>query len=113
MAYLKKNFDKLRYGEVQKEKTTASDVDTDYDGSNGLRITGDDGEMSNGTLHYKVVNGKVVTTLKGESEYNGNHKVDDELATDMVKSGGSDHEDVSKAAQEDYDFESNRMRPKI
>ena len=114
MAYLKKNFDKLRYGEVQKEKTTASDVDTDYDGSMDYEFTGDDGEMSNGTLHYKVVNGKVVPdSLKGESEYNGNHKVDDELATDMVKPGGSDHEDALKAAQEDYDFESNRMRSKF
>ena len=114
MAYLKKNFDKLRYGEVQKEKTTASDVDTDYDGSMDYEFTGDDGEMAYGTLHYKVVNGQVVPdSLKGESEYNGNHKVDDELATDMVKPGGSDHEDALKAAQEDYDFESNRMRSKF
>ena len=114
LKYLAKNFNKLRYGEVQKEKTTASDVDTDYDGSMDYEFTGDDGEMSNGTLHYKVVNGKVVPdSLKGESEYNGNHKVDDELATDMVKPGGSDHEDALKAAQEDYDFESNRMRSKF
>ena len=76
--------------------------------------TGDDGEMSNGTLHYKVVNGKVdPNSLRGESEYNGDHKVDDELATDMVKPGGSDHEDALKAAQEDYDFESDRMRSKF
>ena len=114
MAYQKKNFDKLRYGEVQKEKTTASDVDTDYAGSMDYEFTGDDGEMAYGTLHYKVVNGQVVPdSLKGESEYNGNHKVDDELATDMVKPGGSDHEDALKAAQEDYDYESDRMRSKF
>ena len=77
-------------------------------------FTGDDGEMAYGTLHYKVVNGQVVPdSLKGESEYNGNHKVDDELATDMVKPGGSDHEDALKAAQEDYDYESDRMRSKF
>ena len=114
MKFLHANFDDLRKGGVQKEKTTASDLDTDHEGSMDYEFTGDDGEMARGTLHYKVVNGKVVPdSLKGESEYNGNHKVDDELATDMVKPGGSDHEDALKAAQEDYDYESDRMRSKF
>jgi hypothetical protein len=70
--------------------------------------------MAHGTLHYKVVNGKVdPNSLRGESEYNGNHKVDDEFATDMVKPGGADHEDALKAAEEDYDYESDRMRSKF
>jgi hypothetical protein len=109
MEYLHKNFDALRKGEVQKENPEANqDMSMDYE------FTGDDGEMAYGTLHYKVVNGQVVPdSLKGESEYNGNHKVDDELATDMVKPGGSDHEDALKAAQEDYDYESDRMRSKF
>ena len=109
MEYLHKNFDALRKGEVQKENPEANqEMSMDYE------FTGDDGEMAHGTLHYKVVNGKVdPNSLRGESEYNGNHKVDDEFATDMVKPGGSDHEDALKAAEEDYDFESNRMRSKF
>ena len=109
MAYLKKNFDKLRQGEVQKENP-----ETDQEMSMDYEFTGDDGEMAHGTLHYKVVNGKVdPNSLRGESEYNGNHKVDDEFATDMVKPGGADHEDALKAAEEDYDYESDRMRSKF
>jgi hypothetical protein len=109
LKYLAKNFDKLRYSEVQKENP-----ETDYDGSMDYEFTGDDGEMAYGTLHYKAVNGKVdPNSLRGESEYNGNHKVDDEFATDMVKPGGSDHEEALKAAQEDYDYESDRMRSKF
>jgi len=109
MAYLKQNFDKLRKGEVQKENP-----ETDQEMSMDYEFTGDDGEMAHGTLHYKVVNGKVdPNSLRGESEYNGNHKVDDEFATDMVKPGGSDHEDALKAAEEDYDYESDRMRSKF
>lgn len=109
MEYLHKNFDALRKGEVQKENPEANqEMSMDYE------FTGDDGEMAHGTLHYKVVNGKVdPNSLRGESEYNGNHKVDDEFATDMVKPGGSDHEDALKAAEEDYDFESDRMRSKF
>jgi len=109
MEYLHKNFDALRKGEVQKENPEANqDMSMDYE------FTGDDGEMAHGTLHYKVVNGQVdPNSLRGESEYNGNHKVDDEFATDMVKPGGSDHEDALKAAEEDYDFESDRMRSKF
>ena len=109
MAYLKQNFDKLRKGEVQKENP-----ETDQEMSMDYEFTGDDGEMAHGTLHYKVVNGKVdPNSLRGESEYNGNHKVDDEFATDMVKPGGSDHEDALQAAQDDYDYESDRMRSKF
>ena len=109
MEYLHKNFDALRKGEVQKENPEANqEMSMDYE------FTGDDGEMAHGTLHYKVINGKVdPNSLRGESEYNGNHKVDDEFATDMVKPGGSDHEDALKAAEEDYDFESDRMRSKF
>ena len=109
MEYLHKNFDALRKGEVQKENPEANqDMSMDYE------FTGDDGEMAHGTLHYKVVNGQVDrNSLRGESEYNGNHKVDDEFATDMVKPGGADHEDALKAAQDDYDYESDRMRSKF
>ena len=39
--------------------------------------------------------------------------MDDEFATDMVKPGGADHEDALKAAEEDYDYESDRMRSKF
>jgi len=39
--------------------------------------------------------------------------VDDEFATDMVKSGGSDHEDALQAAQDDYEYESQRMQSKF
>ena len=109
MEYLHKNFDALRKGEVQKENP-----ETDQEMSMDYEFTGDDGEMAYGTLHYKVVNGKVdPNSLRGESEYNGNHKVDDEFATDMVKPGGSDHEDALQAAQDDYDYESDRMRSKF
>jgi len=109
MEYLHKNFDALRKGEVQKENP-----ETDQEMSMDYEFTGDDGEMAHGTLHYKVVNGKVdPNSLRGESEYNGNHKVDDEFATDMVKPGGADHEDALKAAEEDYDYESDRMRSKF
>jgi uncharacterized protein YoaH (UPF0181 family) len=109
MEYLHKNFDSLRKGEVQKENP-----ETDQEMSMDYEFTGDDGEMAHGTLHYKVVNGKVdPNSLRGESEYNGNHKVDDEFATDMVKPGGADHEDALKAAEEDYDYESDRMRSKF
>ncbi len=111
MKYLHANFDELRKGgNTQKEH----DIDSDHEHSMDYEYTGDDGEMSNGTLYYKVANGKVdPNSLRGESEYNGDHKVDDELATDMVKPGGADHEDALKAAQEDHDFESDRMKSKF
>ena len=65
---------------------------------------GDDGEQAMGYLFYKVVNGKVdPKSLRGESEYDGNAKVDDEFATYMVKQGGPDHENAIEIAQEDYD----------
>ena len=88
--------------------------ETDQEMSMDYEFTGDDGEMAYGTLHYKVVNGKVdPNSLRGESEYEGNAKVDDEFATDMVKPGGAEHEEALKAAQEDYDYESDRMRSKF
>jgi hypothetical protein len=114
LKYLAKNFNKLRYGEVQKEKTTASDVDTDYDGSMDYELPGDDGEMAYGKIHYKAINGKVdPNSLRGEYTYDGNHKVDDDFANEMIKPGGPEHEEALKAAQEDYDYESDRMRSKF
>lgn len=77
-------------------------------------FTGDDGEMANGYLYYKVVNGEVdPNSLRGESEYNGNHKVDDEFATYMVKPGGPEHEEALEAARDDYKYEADRMRSKF
>jgi uncharacterized protein YoaH (UPF0181 family) len=115
MAYLKQNFDKLRKSDdVQKEKTTAHDLDTDYEGSMDYELSGDDGEMAHGTIHYKAIDGKVdPNSLKGEYTYDGNHKIDDDTADEMIKPGGAEHEEALKAAQEDYDFESDRMKSKF
>jgi len=115
MAYLKQNFDKLRKSDdVQKEKTTAHDLDTDYEGSMDYELSGDDGEMAHGTIHYKAIDGKVdPNSLKGEYTYDGNHKIDDDTADEMIKPGGAEHEEALKAAQEDYDFESDRMKSKM
>jgi hypothetical protein len=104
--------------DVENESAEMSDVnenpETDYEGSMEYEYTGDDGEMAMGTLHYKAINGVVdPKSLRGESEYEGNAKVDDEFATDMVKPGGSDHENALDAAQDDYDYETNRMRSKF
>ncbi len=113
MAYLKQNFDKLRNKGV-KEKTTAHDLDTDYEGSFDYELTGDDGEMAHGTIKYKAINGQVdPNSLEGEYTYDGNHKIDDDTADEMIKPGGSEHEEALKAAQEDYDSESNRMKSKF
>ena len=69
-----------------------------------FEFTGDDGETAYGTLYYKVVNGKVdPNSLRGESEYEGNAKVDDEFATMVVRPDGPDHEYAMDAAQDDYD----------
>ena len=88
--------------------------DTDYNGSMDYEFTGDDGEIAYGTLHYTAINGVVdPKSLRGESEYEGNAKVDDEFATDMVKPGGADHEDALAAAQEDYDYEYSRIMSKF
>ena len=97
-----------------KEKTTAHDLDTDYEGSFEYELPGDDGEMAYGKIHYKAINGKVdPNSLRGEYEYDGNHKVDDDFANEMIKPGGPEHEEALKAAQEDYDYESDRMRSKF
>ena len=109
MAYLKQNFDKLKNKEVQKENP-----ETDYDGSFEYELYGDDGETAYGTIHYKAVNGRVdPKSLQGEYEYEGNAKVDSDLATQMIQPGGAEHEEALKAAQEDYDYESDRMRSKF
>jgi hypothetical protein len=111
--FLSKNFDKLRNKDV-KEKTTAHDLDTDYEGSFEYELPGDDGEMAYGKIHYKAINGKVdPNSLRGEYTYDGNHKVDDDFANEMIKPGGPEHEEALKAAQEDYDYESDRMRSKF
>src|SRR6056300_1215873 len=66
-----------------------------------FEFTGDDGETAYGTLYYKVVNGKVdPNSLRGESEYEGNAKVDDEFATMIVRPDGPDHEYAMDAAQD-------------
>jgi len=110
-AYLRKNFDKLSgtaMDDVNENPEANQEMSMDYE------YTGDDGETAMGTLFYKVVNGKVdPNSLRGESEYEGNAKVDDEFATDMVKPGGSDHEDALQAAQDDYEYESQRMQSKF
>jgi len=109
MEYLKTNFDKLKNKEVQKENP-----ETDYEGSFEYELPGDDGEMAYGKIHYKAINGKVdPNSLRGEYTYDGNHKVDDDFANDMIKPGGPEHEEALKAAQEDYDYESDRMRSKF
>lgn len=122
--YLKKNFDQLAGRETDDHFDTAmtqtamDDVnenpETDYEGSMDFEFTGDDGETAMGTLHYKVINGKVdPNSLSGESEYEGNAKVDDEFATIMVQPGGGDHESAMIAAQDDYDYEAKRMQSKF
>ena len=92
----------------------ALNLDTDYEGSMDYELSGDDGEMANGTIHYKAIDGKVdPNSLKGEYTYDGNHKIDDDTADEMIKPGGAEHEEALKAAQEDYDFESDRMKSKF
>ena len=78
-------------------KEDEEEYETEYE------YIGDDGEQAMGYLFYKVVNGKVdPNSLRGESEYDGNAKVDDEFATYMVAPGGSDHENAIEIAQDDY-----------
>ena len=109
MAYLKQNFNKLKNKEVQKENP-----ETDYEGSFEYELPGDDGEMAYGKIHYKAINGVVdPKSLRGEYEYDGNHKVDDDFANELIRPGGPEHEEALKAAQEDYDYESDRMRSKF
>ena len=97
-----------------KEKTTAHDLDTDYEGSMDYELSGDDGEVAHGTIHYKAINGVVdPKSLEGSYEYDGNHKVDDEYANQMIQPGGEEHEEALKAAQEDYEYEAGRMKSKF
>ena len=70
--------------------------------------SGDDGEEAYGDLYFKVVDGKVdPRSLRGETDEDdprfGDHKVDSDFATDMVKVGGEDHEDALDIAQQEYD----------
>jgi hypothetical protein len=88
--------------------------ETDYEGSMDYELSGDDGEMAHGTIHYKAINGVVdPNSLEGSYEYDGNHKIDDDIADEMIKPGGEEHEEALKAAQEDYDYEVGRMKSKF
>jgi hypothetical protein len=88
--------------------------ETDYEGSMDYELSGDDGEMAYGTIHYKAINGVVdPNSLDGSYEYDGNHKIDDDIADEMIKPGGEEHEEALKAAQEDYDYEVGRMKSKF
>ena len=87
--------------------------ETDYEGSMDYELSGDDGEMAYGTIHYKAINGVVdPNSLQGSYEYDGNHKIDNDVADEMIKPGGEEHEEALKAAQEDYDYEVGRMKSK-
>jgi hypothetical protein len=100
--------------QAAKDTAVKENPEMDYEGSLDFEFTGDDGETAMGTLHYKAVNGVVdPNSLRGESEYEGNAKVDDEFATIMVQPGGGDHEAALDAAQDDYDYEAQRMRSKF
>ena len=88
--------------------------ETDYEGSMDYELSGDDGEMAYGTIHYKAINGVVdPNSLQGSYEYDGNHKIDNDIADEMIKPGGEEHEEALKAAQEDYDYEAGRMKSKF
>ena len=90
------------------------DPETDYEGSMDYELSGDDGELAYGTIHYKAINGVVdPNSLDGSYEYDGNHKIDDTIADEMIKVGGEEHEEALKAAQEDYDYEVGRMKSKF
>jgi hypothetical protein len=108
--FLSKNFDKLKKGDSEIK----NENETDYEGSVEFEFTGDDGEMAWGKIHYKAVNGQVdPKSLQGESEYEGNAKVDDEYATAVVQPGGAEHDEALLAAQEDYEYEAGRMKSKF
>jgi len=121
MDYLVKNFKKLRtskdereISQIMKHEDQPEAHDTDYEGSFDYELTGDDGEMAHGTIKYKAINGQVdPKSLEGEYTYDGNHKIDDDTADEMIKPGGSEHEEALKAAQEDYDHVSDKMRSKF
>ena len=70
--------------------------------------------MAWGKIHYKAVNGQVdPNSLQGESEYEGNAKVDDEYATYVIQPGGDEHDEALLAAQEDYDEIAMKMQSKF
>ena len=108
--FLSKNFDKLKKGDSEIK----NENETDYEGSMDYELSGDDGEVAHGTIHYKAINGVVdPNSLEGSYEYDGNHKVDDEYANQMIQLGGEEHEEALKAAQEDYEYEAGRMKSKF
>ena len=110
MEYLRKNFDKLK----SNDSEIKNENETDYEGSMDYELSGDDGEVAHGTIHYKAINGVVdPNSLEGSYEYDGNHKVDDEYANQMIQPGGEEHEEALKAAQEDYEYEAGRMKSKF
>ena len=108
--YLKKNFNQLS-GQQPTMDDVNENPETDYEGSFDYELYGDDGETAYGKIHYKAVNGKVdPKSLQGEYEYEGNARVDDELATQMIQPGGDEHDEALKAAQDDYNYESQRVK---
>ena len=108
--FLSKNFDKLKKGDSEIK----NENETDYEGSMDYELSGDDGEVAHGTIHYKAINGVVdPNSLEGSYEYDGNHKIDDDVADEMIKPGGEEHEEALKAAQEDYEYEAGRMKSKF
>lgn len=110
MEYLRKNFDKLK----SNDSEIKNENETDYEGSMDYELSGDDGEVAHGTIHYKAINGVVdPNSLEGSYEYDGNHKINDDVADEMIKPGGEEHEEALKAAQEDYEYEAGRMKSKF
>ena len=88
--------------------------DNDYEGKFEYELYGDDGETAYGTIHYKASNGVVdPKSLQGDFEYEGNAKVDSDLATQMIQPGGDEHDEALKAAQEDHDYERDRLMSKF
>ena len=83
----------------------------EIDGETEFEFTGDDGEMAWGKIHYKAVikqsdeHGYYAEvdpkSLRGESEYEGNAKLDNDLATAVVQPDGPDHEAAMDAAMDD------------
>jgi hypothetical protein len=105
--------DAIEQAGLQLETFFNEDSD-DYEGSFEYEFTGDDGEMAWGKIHYKAVNGQVdPKSLQGESEYEGNAKVDDEYATYVIQPGGDEHDEALLAAQEDYDEIAMKMQSKF
>jgi len=95
-------------------ETFFNENETDHNGSFEYELPGDDGETAYGTIHYKAINGVVdPNSLEGSYEYEGNARVDDDYATQMIQPGGEEHEEALKAAQEDYDYVADRMRSKF